>query len=679
MRLIKIELENFRLFYGRHELKFSTSSDLPITIIIGENGGGKTTFLNAVYWAFTGEFSPRFEGAKKLINWKAESEGVTECSVQIEFEHKGSRLIVRRTATRSSRVELGLDVIDVHGMLSRLAAGDDAQRHLSSILPKHLASWFIFDGEAVGDINLDGSPTLKDSLYQTFGFTEISRLIGELKSLANEYARAIAGEANDDQLRDINDDIERVERRLERYDEEVKELAEQLENAKKNEARYTAQLSGMDQTQNLERNRAKELEQLELLILKLKGEQQRRAKTLRELAIPVALSARVGGVIDRLKSVSEAQDIPAPHNEVLVTRILDAKECICGRPVLEGTPEHETVRGLLDTAATQAMSVRIQAMNQFGFTARAEAAGYSDRMQEHLKQINHFENQVQDKKESLAAIAKLLDGIDHSVVAQLRDKRRSEMEAIQRISTSLGRIEGDKRESTTNLQRFYVERDQLISKRSRNSSLKKHRDKILKLLSFAQRRFKEQELEVLDALSGELSGAVNRFLTKNFTVEIVPENYQIVVRNTDGQITTLSTGERHTITFVFIAAIVGMAAQRNSLKSVRWISEPIVAPLVLDAPFSVQDELYRSRAARQIAEQVEQSVLMFDADKWRGGLLSELSPKVGKLYVLVSRTRGPQGEKGVKTLRLSDGRSIKLNEYDAERDDSFFVEVDSNA
>lgn len=675
MRLLKIKLENFRLFYGCHKIEFSTSNDLPITIVIGENGGGKTTFLNAIYWAFTGEFSPRFEGSTKLINWKAENEGVTECSVEIEFEHKGARLVIKRTATRSSRVEVGLDAIDSHGMLSRLAAGDDAQRHLSSILPKHLASWFIFDGEAVGDIDLDGSLKLKESLYQTFGFTEISRLIGDLKSLANEYAKAIAGEANDDQLRDINDDIEREERRLERYEEEIKDLSGQLESAKKNEARYTAQLSGMDQTQDLERNRAKELEQLEILQLKLKNERLRRGKTLRELAIPVTLSSRVCSIIDRLKTVSEAQDIPAPHNEILVTKILDSKECICGRPVIDGTPEHETVRGLLDTAATQAMSVRIQAINHYSVKARAEAAGYSERMQEHLRQINHFENQVQDKKESLSEIAKLLDGIDHTVVAQLRDKRRSELEAIQRISTSLGRIEGEKRESIVNLQRFSAERDQLISKRSRNSSLKKYRDKVMKLLHFSQRRFREQELEVLQALSGELSGAVDRFLTKNFTIDIIPDTYQIVVRNADGQVTTLSTGERHTITFVFIAAIVGMAAQRNSFKRVRWLSEPIVAPLVLDAPFSVQDELYRSRAARQIAEQVEQSVLMFDADKWRGGLMRELAPKVGKFYVLVSRTRGPQGDKGIKTLCLDDGRSFKLNEYDAERDDSFFMEI----
>ena len=56
MLLKSIKLENFRQFVDE-QIDFSTDPDQNVTLIIGENGTGKTTFAQAFFWCLYGETS----------------------------------------------------------------------------------------------------------------------------------------------------------------------------------------------------------------------------------------------------------------------------------------------------------------------------------------------------------------------------------------------------------------------------------------------------------------------------------------------------------------------------------------------------------------------------------------------------------------------------------------------
>lgn len=54
MLLQSIELQNFRQFINE-KIDFSTDPEQNVTLIIGENGTGKTTFAQAFFWCLYGE------------------------------------------------------------------------------------------------------------------------------------------------------------------------------------------------------------------------------------------------------------------------------------------------------------------------------------------------------------------------------------------------------------------------------------------------------------------------------------------------------------------------------------------------------------------------------------------------------------------------------------------------
>ncbi|EMW3558781.1 AAA family ATPase, partial [Klebsiella pneumoniae] len=45
MKLIRLEINNFRQFYGKQSIDFAVDPERGVTLIHGENNGGKTALL----------------------------------------------------------------------------------------------------------------------------------------------------------------------------------------------------------------------------------------------------------------------------------------------------------------------------------------------------------------------------------------------------------------------------------------------------------------------------------------------------------------------------------------------------------------------------------------------------------------------------------------------------------
>ena len=83
MKLHKLTLENFRNFYGKHELAFSCDEKANVTVVYGANGSGKTTLLNSIIWLLYGITSSDFERKEDLLNHKAKNEAKIKSIIEV--------------------------------------------------------------------------------------------------------------------------------------------------------------------------------------------------------------------------------------------------------------------------------------------------------------------------------------------------------------------------------------------------------------------------------------------------------------------------------------------------------------------------------------------------------------------------------------------------------------------
>ena len=140
MKLLSITLVNFRQFYGKQKIIFSTDYKKNITLIHAENGVGKTALLNAIKWGLFGETTKNFKDNKILLNNIARSEGDSNLSIEIEFEEDNKHYICERKSDYTNQLKF----IVYESTDSGYKKINDPELFINSIIPKDMSEYFFF-------------------------------------------------------------------------------------------------------------------------------------------------------------------------------------------------------------------------------------------------------------------------------------------------------------------------------------------------------------------------------------------------------------------------------------------------------------------------------------------------------------------------------------------------------
>src|SRR5512132_3598136 len=179
MRLNSLRLTNFR----QHCDTFVTF-DTGLTGIIGANGSGKTTILEAIAWALYGQDAAR--GKKETIRWMRAGAGA-KVKVELDFEIGGHRYRVERGLTQA---ELYLDGSETPIATSLTGVSDMLRRRLGMSRDEFFNTYF------TGQKELDVMAAMAPSERAQF----LSRVLGyerlrTAQRLVRERARLLAAEA----------------------------------------------------------------------------------------------------------------------------------------------------------------------------------------------------------------------------------------------------------------------------------------------------------------------------------------------------------------------------------------------------------------------------------------------------------------------------------------------------
>lgn len=162
MELLKIEVENFRQFYGKQTIEFSTGKN-NITIILGENGMGKTGMFRALIFCLYGSrYLPQDNKNDEihLVNMKALDSGMPITStVKVHIRtSKGIIVIVRsiKGVKHNNNIiedqeDVSMDLIDNDGNYKPDYEVDPLRIEaiMNNILDEKIKEFFLFDGEKI--------------------------------------------------------------------------------------------------------------------------------------------------------------------------------------------------------------------------------------------------------------------------------------------------------------------------------------------------------------------------------------------------------------------------------------------------------------------------------------------------------------------------------------------------
>lgn len=192
MILSKVFIDNFQIFYGKQHVELTKG----LYVIHGENGRGKSTFLNAVTWALFGEYLNR-QGEPVtplvMLNLEAAREGTTTFSVELHLEDGNDKMRVKRSfETNDAAAGVRVAVEKNGNMLNQ----EDGEELLRGLLDRDVSRFFLFDGEELRryeELLFGQSGTaaeVRRSIEHILGLPALTNAVKDLDAVADGFASA---------------------------------------------------------------------------------------------------------------------------------------------------------------------------------------------------------------------------------------------------------------------------------------------------------------------------------------------------------------------------------------------------------------------------------------------------------------------------------------------------------
>lgn len=285
MLIDKITLKDFRIYQGVHEVSFLHHPEKNVTIIAGNNGFGKTTFLTSLVWCFYGKLmsdvDERFRSeiyesggykrfCRKTINRSAWlSTERLELKEKIDLAKGRDKELFQNQLVQLSTFSVSIEISDIFipsvpcnrvevirsfnaeteeetvqvlidGRVNELTneVGTEIFIH-DFIMPKEIAKFFFFDAEKI--VSLAEIRTVEEKRELSKAYTEVLGIkkYEDLKrNLENIRLRLRTNQASDEekkQLEEINKRIQKSTKLQQHYEERIDALREEFAR-KRNES-----------------------------------------------------------------------------------------------------------------------------------------------------------------------------------------------------------------------------------------------------------------------------------------------------------------------------------------------------------------------------------------------------------------------------------------------------------
>jgi DNA sulfur modification protein DndD len=262
MIIKEITIKNFRSYYGENKFEFTNG----LTLVIGNNGDGKTTFFDALQWLFnTAVENNSIDNVSEMRKSKLEIGESDELLVSMLFEHDGEKLIEKRyTFERTSETGFKSSTIGFRGWVMNGAEREvvNGKNLMDRCFDAFIQRFSMFKGEST--LNVFDNPAALKELVDKFSdirkFDELVSLVSDMEYKSNraylqecKNDKKIAGEAKslEFQLNHVSEEIQKKKKEIKDKQMSVTTFATRLEELEKNQETTERYKEVSDRLKNL--------------------------------------------------------------------------------------------------------------------------------------------------------------------------------------------------------------------------------------------------------------------------------------------------------------------------------------------------------------------------------------------------------------------------------------------
>lgn len=629
MLLQSIKLENFRQFRNESIDFADGKNGKNVTIIIGENGTGKTTFAQAFFWCLYGEteFSD-----KNILNKivATEMRPGQECKVQVTLKlHHGEvdYTLIREQIYRkdvSNRIKADNTTFDIAVKDSsgntNYVKKSQCESEVKGILPKELSRYFFFDGEriekmskdiATGKKATDFADAVKGLLGLNAMYSAIQHFNPRIRSsVISSYESSYNAQSNT-KIKEYTDTIERCKTEIAAIDARIEELDNEIESARARKAEKTEEIKQYAEGEELQ-------EKKEKLLGKIRTAERSKSNVYK------LISKDFNGSLSSFFSISLIQralellsemdfagkDIPYMHAKT-IEYLLKQKICLCGTHLDEGTIPYTKVKELIEYLPPQSISTTIGDFKKESKRRANDRRDIYGQVSDHLAVISQQDDDLTDLRDELAIVEGKLSGGDvRAKVRAINNEIQICDQTIRKDNDERDRKIAEKGKKESEMERADTERRNLTLLDDSNKKIEIYKAYAERIYRELQEVYAASEAEIRERLQTTINDIFKQIYEGGLYLTI-DEKYHISVYATDydGDVET-STAQSISVIFAFITGIIKMARDnRNATDEDAQLLSSEPYPLVMDAPLSAFDKRRIKTVCHALPETAEQVII----------------------------------------------------------------------
>ena len=676
MEIKSIRLKNFRQFYGDQKINLAGKGAKNVTLIHAENGVGKTTLLNSVLWTFFGVTTNRFEQKDRIVNIEAAKAGERTASVEVIFSHEGNDYLASRnhttTAGGQSKIRFAAMRVAKNGALGEPLPNPDA--FINTVIPYAMAPYFFFDGEQAEAFSSETNhKAIAAAIRDILGSTLIETAIGDLRYTSKKFNEEIGDIAGDAVISALSKRVSELESGKTTRSTRIAALEKDIDGLNDQLAAIAKKLLEVKEAAHLQKAREDKKYQLNTAQTQLKDAQIEILRWISTKTVASVSESLTTQSLDFIDEESLKGKIPSPYNEEFVKGLLEARKCVCERPLEPGSGEWRAITGLLSSASNaEVLSRVIRARARISVLKeqREEAPGILKSVEEKVARFTQLQNTLERE---IAEITQKLGEMPEPEI-QERERARKELEKrLEAAKTEKIRAIRDNEIATEEILRLNREVADLALKNVAAQGLVVRRDLSDAAVEFFTAFLHSNEQQARKEIEDSVNRVLEKTTRRHYRFEL-NELFQMQLLFEDGTPTPKSGGENQMMSLAFLAALVQYADKRSVADDNGLFVPATVAPLILDSPFGQLDDAYREATAKFVPDMAPQVVLLVSSSQGKSEVVDVLRDRIGSEYVLIAHNSGQKADKKQDYLTVG-GRKMATTLFGRERDMTLIQEI----
>jgi DNA sulfur modification protein DndD len=679
IEFLELEIKNFGPYVGIHTLEFSNHNKKNVTLITGEQGTGKTTIFQLIWWILFPKLKIEEKKSELLFLRSHEvKEAVNKIAIKNaeageEIEIGGK--ILFKTFDRSGNPSEYLIARELtfikttDGIMFENDSIEDSEKIniiknnqkiiepikfygdvINRFFPDAVRDFIFVNGEGLTRLlSIENVGKIKDDALAISDKPKIDALTGYLEA-CEKYFKEKRKEADKDikMLNKIQKDIDKLENKREERKNEIRNLEENLERLRQQVAEYRNEMSNVKGKRDFIDEYNENRNDLENLEISKKEIVKNRENALKNGLPYIYLEDAMKKISYDIKTKRKKDIIPGKITSDMLNLILEREDkCVCGKKWTQDM--RENIRKLMEISPKGKIGEAV--------------VKFETKLEERLKKIKIYKKSILEEQKKLVRINTQINELNerqrflksnipeeerekdwYQTLTDLEDKISEGDQLIGEYKAKIQKSKEELRkteEDLKNREKDYRKEEKESQKTSQRENYTKFIEIIEKLKDITKymseiigKRIKEMtEVEVLKAIKNLAKDPEN---WERVLIEDQDMGWKMTAINRSGSdLTNISTGQTNVLGNAFIYGLSKIL--------------DIDLPLVIDSPFINVDLKTRKTLIENIPLIYEGRQLIFFTKKTEfvGPAYQEdkntdlypiIEPFVGKEYIIENET-----------------------------------------